>query len=104
MELTKYYNFNFKINIIYIKINKLNITHINYYKVRCVLKIYPVLSQKEHYNRKEIIYTSNNKYSYNLIRVYRNNTLTFVYLPIENNIIIPKNILVPSQPDKTFFI
>jgi len=53
------------------------------------------MSQKEHYNKKGIIYTSNNKYSHNLMKVCRNNTHRFIHLPMENNIIIPKNILVP---------
>jgi len=42
-----------------------------------------------------IIYTSNNKYSYNLMKVCKNNTHTFIHLPMENNIIIPKNLFVP---------
>jgi predicted helicase len=55
------------------------------------------MSQKEHYNKKGIIYTSNNKYSYNLLKVCKHNTHTFIHLPIENNITIPKNILIPDD-------
>jgi len=55
------------------------------------------MAQSEHYDKEGIIYTSNNKYSYNLMKVCKNNTHTFIHLPIENNIIIPKNIFVSSK-------
>jgi hypothetical protein len=47
---------------------------------------FAIMSQKEHYNKKGIIYTSNNNYSDNLIKICKNNTHTFIHLPIENNI------------------
>ena len=49
------------------------------------------MAQSEHYNKNGIIYTFNNKYSYNLTKVCKNNTHTFIHLPMDNNIIIPKN-------------
>ena len=70
----------------------------NYESTLCIKDLsgyFAIMSQKEHYNKKGIIYTSNNKYSYNLLKVCKNNTHTFIHLPIENNITIPKNILVP---------
>jgi superfamily II DNA or RNA helicase len=70
----------------------------NYEGTLCIRDLagyFAIMSQKEHYNKKGIIYTSNDKYSHNLIKVCKNNTHTFIHLPIENNIIIPKNILVP---------
>jgi len=56
---------------------------------------FAIMAQSEHYDKEGIIYTSNNKYSYNLIKVCKGNTHKFIHLPIENNIIIPKNIFVP---------
>ena len=53
------------------------------------------MAQSEHYDKEGIIYTSNNKYSYNLLKVCKGGTHNFIHLPIENNIIIPKNLFVP---------
>ena len=55
----------------------------NYEGTLCIKDLsgyFAIMSQKEHYNKKGIIYTSNNKYSHNLMKVCRNNTHTFVYL------------------------
>ena len=70
----------------------------NYEGTLCIKDLagyFAIMSQKEHYNKKGVIYTSNDKYSHNLIKVCKNNTHTFIHLPLENNIIIPKNIFVP---------
>uniref|UniRef100_A0A6C0EF59 Helicase ATP-binding domain-containing protein n=1 Tax=viral metagenome TaxID=1070528 RepID=A0A6C0EF59_9ZZZZ len=56
---------------------------------------FAIMAQSEHYDKEGIIYTSNNKYSYNLMKVCKGRTHTFIHLPIENNIIIPKNLFVP---------
>jgi len=56
---------------------------------------FAIMAQSEHYDKEGIIYTSNNKYSHNLIKVCKGRTHKFIHLPIENNIIIPKNLFVP---------
>jgi superfamily II DNA or RNA helicase len=56
---------------------------------------FAIMAQSEHYDKEGIIYTSNNKYSHNLMKVCKGRTHTFIHLPIENNIIIPKNLFVP---------
>ena len=53
------------------------------------------MAQSEHYDKEGIIYTSNNKYSHNLIKVCKNNTHKFIHLPMDNNIIMHQNIFVP---------
>jgi len=56
---------------------------------------FAIMAQSEHYDKEGIIYTSNNKYSHNLMKVCKGETHTFVHLPIENNIIILKNLFIP---------
>ena len=58
---------------------------------------FAIMAQSEHYDKEGIIYTSNNKYSHNLVKVCKGRTHTFIHLPMENNIIIPKNIFVPHS-------
>ena len=53
------------------------------------------MAQSEHYDKEGIIYTSNNKYSYNLLKVCKGGTHNFIHLPMENNIIIPQNMFIP---------
>ena len=55
---------------------------------------FAIMAQSEHYDKEGIIYTSNNKYSYNLMKVCKNNTHTFIHLSMENNISISKNMSV----------
>ena len=70
----------------------------NYEGTLCIKDLagyFAIMSQSEHYDKNGIIYTSNNKYSHNLMRVCKNKTHTFIHLPMDNNITISKNILVP---------
>jgi len=70
----------------------------NYEGTLCIKDLsgyFAIMAQSEHYDKEGFIYTSNNKYSYNLMKVCKNNTHTFIHLPIENNITIPKNMFVP---------
>ena len=70
----------------------------NYEGTLCIKDLsgyFAIMAQSEHYNKEGIIYTCNNKYSHNLMKVCKGETHTFIHLPIENNILIPKNIFVP---------
>jgi superfamily II DNA or RNA helicase len=58
---------------------------------------FAIMAQSEHYDKEGIIYTSNNKYSYNLMKVCKGKTHTFIHLPMDNNIVITKNIFVPYR-------
>jgi superfamily II DNA or RNA helicase len=79
--------------------NKISFIQCKNYEVSLCIKdlagYFAIMAQSEHYDKEGIIYTSNNKYSYNLLKVCKNNTHTFIHLPLENNIIIPKNLFVP---------
>ena len=69
----------------------------NYEGTLCINDLagyFAIMSQSEHYDKEGIIYTYN-KYSHNLLRVYKGRTHTFIYLPMGNNIILSKNIFVP---------
>ena len=70
----------------------------NYEGTLCIKDLagyFAIMAQSEHYDKEGIIYTSNNKYSYNLLKVCKGGTHKFIHLPMDNNIIIPKNIFVP---------
>jgi len=70
----------------------------NYESTLCIKDLagyFAIMAQSEHYDKEGIIYTSNNKYSHNLLKVCKNKTHKFIHLPMENNIIIPKNIFIP---------
>jgi len=56
---------------------------------------FAIMSQSEHYDKEGIIYTSNNKYSHNLVKVCKGKTHKFIHLPMENNVIIHKNLFIP---------
>jgi len=100
-EICKNYIHDIGIDIIQInnETNKISFIQCkNYEGTLCIKDLagyFAIMAQSEHYDKEGIIYTSNNKYSHNLLKVCKNNTHTFIYLPIENNITITKNIFIP---------
>ena len=103
-ETCKNYIHDIGVDIIQINNNTNKITFIqckNYEGSLCIKDLagyFAIMAQSEHYDKEGIIYTSNNKYSYNLMKVCKGNTHKFIHLPLqskENNIIIPKNIFLP---------
>jgi len=56
----------------------------NYEGTLCIKDLagyFAIMSQSEHYDKEGIIYTSNNKYSYNLLKVCKGGTHKFIHLP-----------------------